>query len=264
MKAKTNCFLVSKDLVVPLTTEAPIILGRDPTSSNFVLTDERVSRAHAMILARDGEYFVRDLNSSNGTLVNGRKIINATPLKPGDVIAISPFKLEFVRPANAPAESKSDDHEPRRAGFSDDKLEGSISALPVVDLVQLLNSTLQSGVLTITDEHGYKADLIFLDGEIVQAHYRGHHGENAIFALMRSRQGRFEFTKTDRLTREQRERAPELQREQKPSHRQIARRTQSILLEGARLMDESAPSPTPAPIKTSDSGNVTLLGPVSE
>ena len=52
---------------------APIAIGRDP-QNDVTLDDRRVSRRHAEIRLRLGRYTLYDLQSTNGTLVNGRRI----------------------------------------------------------------------------------------------------------------------------------------------------------------------------------------------
>ena len=51
------------------------------------LRDIRTSRQHCEIFEHQGRYFLRDLGSTNGTYVNGVDV-QATPLEPGDVIAM--------------------------------------------------------------------------------------------------------------------------------------------------------------------------------
>ena len=53
--------------------EPTIRLGRAP-SSTIPLHDTEVSRHHAEIRWGDGEYAISDLNSSNGTFINGQRI----------------------------------------------------------------------------------------------------------------------------------------------------------------------------------------------
>ena len=60
-------------------------VGRHP-SSNLCLSDGTVSGRHAEILTINRDLFVRDLNSTNGTLLNGRKLQNLTGLRSGDVL----------------------------------------------------------------------------------------------------------------------------------------------------------------------------------
>lgn len=227
-------FLVSKDVVIPLSTQQPVVLGRDPTAANFLLSDDRISRVHAMILFREGQYVVKDLNSSNGTYLNGRRVSGVAPIKAGDRIGIAPFSLEFVQTPQPGAESAA-------GGLADslNKFEGSITTLPVTDLIQLLNATKQSGLLQILDTDGRRADLVFVDGEIEQAHYDGHEGEAAVYHLMRARRGQFEFTKVDQPPTPARPAVATDPGQTASGDRQIARRTQSLLLEGARLMDEA-------------------------
>lgn len=246
-KAANRCFLVSKDVVIPLNGGAAIVLGRDPALSNFVLPDERVSRIHAMVLFKDGQYQVKDLNSSNGTYLNGRKISGAPPLQPGDMIEIRPFTLEFVKPDYAQDLDPLADQTIKEL-VSRSKLEGSLGALPITDLIQLLNTTLQSGVLTVNDPDLQAAELVFAEGEIIQAFYQGKTGKDAVFALLRNREGRFEFTKTEPLFAQHRLRSqpgaaglPEIQ--ESPSDTApgyIRVKTQSLLMEGMRLIDEAA------------------------
>jgi hypothetical protein len=60
-------------------------IGRDP-SSDVVLRDPAVSREHALLSLRGDRCTVRDLDSTNGLLVNDRPIATAT-LHPGDLLS---------------------------------------------------------------------------------------------------------------------------------------------------------------------------------
>jgi hypothetical protein len=61
---------------------ASLLLGRSSTCQ-LVLSDDTVSRRHAELRVRDGTWFIRDLGSSNGTWVNGRRVVEAE-VAPGD------------------------------------------------------------------------------------------------------------------------------------------------------------------------------------
>jgi hypothetical protein len=61
---------------------ASLLLGRSSTCQ-LVLADDTVSRRHAELRLRDGTWFIRDLGSSNGTWVNGRRVVEAE-VAPGD------------------------------------------------------------------------------------------------------------------------------------------------------------------------------------
>lgn len=76
---------------------ARVIIGRHP-QCEVVLEHATVSRSHAQILVAGNEYFVEDLNSRNGTYVNGIKIGGRQTLVDGDEIQLSDVLLCFQRP----------------------------------------------------------------------------------------------------------------------------------------------------------------------
>ena len=71
--------------------EFPIVVGRDPLA-HIRLKDWTVSRTHCEIRNHKGEIVVRDLDSRNGTRVNGVHV-NSHVLVPGDVISVGFAKL---------------------------------------------------------------------------------------------------------------------------------------------------------------------------
>ena len=72
------------------------LIGRNP-STHITLLDEGISREHAIILfdAAESRYEIEDLESTNGTKVNGRRVRSAT-LAPGDEIQIGHTVFGFV------------------------------------------------------------------------------------------------------------------------------------------------------------------------
>jgi len=85
-----------------------IVLGRT-SPSQVLLPDASVSREHARIISTPEGYFIEDLNSTNGTSLNGETIRRAR-LHDGDVIRIQDFALEFVEDTEAkPASRRGDD-----------------------------------------------------------------------------------------------------------------------------------------------------------
>lgn len=67
--------------------------GRKPDSDIF-LDDVTVSRKHAEFVRRDGQFFVRDAGSLNGTYLAGDRIDEAL-LKDGDEVQIGKYRLVF-------------------------------------------------------------------------------------------------------------------------------------------------------------------------
>lgn len=52
----------------------PFTIGKDSTNMDFVLNNDSVSRHHATIIYENGDYFIMDNNSTNGTMIEGIKL----------------------------------------------------------------------------------------------------------------------------------------------------------------------------------------------
>jgi hypothetical protein len=71
-------------------------LGRQP-DNDVVIDDRWISRHHARIVRRGSSYLIEDLNSKNGTFVNGQPLSAPRPLQDGDQIQLAPhYRLTFV------------------------------------------------------------------------------------------------------------------------------------------------------------------------
>jgi pSer/pThr/pTyr-binding forkhead associated (FHA) protein len=78
---------------VPITIQKDVtIVGRQPEHCDIVLERKSVSKIHCVIAKTDGLLFVRDLDSTNGTKVNGQRIIRGA-LLPGDQLAFAGEKF---------------------------------------------------------------------------------------------------------------------------------------------------------------------------
>jgi len=102
-------FIVEGDRIFSL-DRAVINIGRRP-DNHLVLSDPRVSRAHAQLRAIRGQYVIFDLNSTGGTMVPGRRI-NQYALKPGDVISLSGVPLIYGE------DTPLNDENPPEEGFT--------------------------------------------------------------------------------------------------------------------------------------------------
>jgi hypothetical protein len=78
-------FLLEKDRLT---------VGRRPESDIF-LDDVTVSRDHAILVRRNGEYYLDDLGSLNGTYVN-RSRIESHRLSNGDELQVGKYKLAYL------------------------------------------------------------------------------------------------------------------------------------------------------------------------
>ncbi len=93
---KNVCFSINR---------SPFILGKKGDKADGILCDPGVSRIHASIREMNGRYFLSDMNSTNGTFVNGRRLeLNETvALEDGDSLGFAGTVLTFRNQRNCPA-----------------------------------------------------------------------------------------------------------------------------------------------------------------
>ena len=71
-----------------------VTIGRTG-SCDIVVSNQQVSRIHANVFLSDGEPYLEDLNSKNGTFHNGKPVTDSIALEDGDVIQIA-LAQEFI------------------------------------------------------------------------------------------------------------------------------------------------------------------------
>lgn len=71
-----------------------VSLGRSP-DADIRLDDRYASGIHARVFGRSGSYFVEDMNSTNGTLLNSQELHGEAELTPGDRIRIGDTEFVF-------------------------------------------------------------------------------------------------------------------------------------------------------------------------
>lgn len=71
-----------------------VMIGRAPGCA-IALTDDFVSAHHARVFERNGRVWVEDLRSTNGTLLNGRRLRRPATLRAGDRVKIGGTVLSF-------------------------------------------------------------------------------------------------------------------------------------------------------------------------
>ena len=70
------------------------LLGRDPDNT-IVLNDTSASGRHARLIQAGGVWWLEDLGSRNGTMLNELKLAKPTPLAEGDIIGIGSLRLRL-------------------------------------------------------------------------------------------------------------------------------------------------------------------------
>jgi Nif-specific regulatory protein len=81
--------------VYRLTPGQVMTIGRAPTN-RIVLHDDVCSRYHCEVFQNGAAWKIRDLQSRNGTLIDGEPVAGEVELKPGQVIEIGPCELAFT------------------------------------------------------------------------------------------------------------------------------------------------------------------------
>jgi hypothetical protein len=80
-----------------------MVLGRR-SDCEIVLSHKAAARCHARIVREGDDYYLEDLNSRNGTWLNGARIHGRVPLRQGDRIRIAEHELVFDSPEPSAAE----------------------------------------------------------------------------------------------------------------------------------------------------------------
>lgn len=79
---------------IPLKTNK-VKIGRDPTNQVVVADDTFASRHHAWITFEDSDFWIEDLGSTNGTLLNGHPVVKRQILSTGDKVRVGHTELTF-------------------------------------------------------------------------------------------------------------------------------------------------------------------------
>ena len=67
-----------------------------PVTWEIRLTDKSVSRPHARLERRENCFYLIDLESANGTLLNGNPVLEPALLSEGDLIVVGETHLRFM------------------------------------------------------------------------------------------------------------------------------------------------------------------------
>jgi hypothetical protein len=205
-----------------------IIIGRS-SDLDMVLVEDMVSRKHAKISTTNGDIYIEDLGSTNGTFVNGEKVTRSR-LNEGDRILVGTSIIKMV--SVDPAESHQSEAEAKRIleqGAQNNRtggrpMSGVIEEIPLPDLLQLLSTSRKSGNLLI-QTHNAVGRIYFRKGQIYFAAINDDFGmspQKAIYRMLSWTTGTFEL-----------EPGGEIQ-----VMDEIQESTEGLLMEGMRLLDE--------------------------
>jgi hypothetical protein len=180
----------------PLLPEREIVVGRS-SDLDMVLVEDMVSRKHAKISTQNGQIIIMDLGSTNGTFVNGEKI-KKTRLKEGDRILIGTSILKVIASDAKPVSASEAREHLEAVGRADNKgssMSGTLSEVPIRDLLQLFSTSKRTGVLHIRSELGY-GKVYLRNGNLFYASIDDDHDLGPMKAFCRIvgwEDGSFEF-----------------------------------------------------------------------
>ncbi|MFA5794175.1 MAG: FHA domain-containing protein [Candidatus Brocadiia bacterium] len=120
-----------------LTEEA--IIGREKTN-NVYIDDPRASRQHSRIVKQPDGYYISDINSRNGTLVNGEKI-TMRKLKDNDRIVIGRTTITYKETLDATDQTKTNEITQKQTSGSADMPPSAKSDAATADLSSGIKGT---------------------------------------------------------------------------------------------------------------------------
>ena len=209
----------------PLPESGEIVIGRS-SELDMVLVEDMVSRRHAKISVHDGDIFLEDLGSTNGSFVNGEKITR-TKLAEGDRILIGTSIIKVVASDGSgsvkEAQANMDAVASARPSAAS-TMTGSIAEVALPDLLQLFSASKKTGVLQITSTTDVGA-IYLEDGKVRFAVVNGDESvppEKSFYRILVWDKGTF-----DLLPKAVREFPTEI-------HSSI----EGLLMEGMRQLDE--------------------------
>ncbi len=214
----------------PLDPDLENFIGR-ADDSQVVLQESMVSRKHAKITLVGEKVFIEDLGSTNGTLVNSRKIRRAH-LRVGDRVLIGTSMLRLVS-SDTPRDeftlvlSKGMKPQDGRSTTGISSMSGRIDEIPLADVIQLLSSMRKSGIMEIHAPH--RSGRIFLrEGVMLSAQIKGSRylsPQKALYRMVAWKEGTFKLEKL-------------VEKELPASDTWMRNTTDGLLLEAMRQQDE--------------------------
>lgn len=177
------------------------VLGRG-ADCDLVLSDAACSRQHARLsIPAAGPATVEDLGSRNGTHLNARRLRRVETLRGGDRLRTGTTIFVFLerRPATERESVGAAEVETLFLGAersvvggdgSEAEFSGRLSALGLLELLQLLIRGERTGVLALKFPDG-EAEVTLLDGRLADARFSGVRGIPALFAVALKREGVF-------------------------------------------------------------------------
>jgi pSer/pThr/pTyr-binding forkhead associated (FHA) protein len=236
---------------ISLTNGRTYVLGRDQ-AVDIPLPEKKISRRHATLTVSEHGILIEDMQSLNGTFVNGSIIQGPTELQDRDRFQIGSNLFEvktsiskspeeylsettgdivpLVRETDPGVLVSSLEYKEEQSHVSQASISGKLSEVSLPDLLQMLAATKKSGRLVIApskkelreDAPPGSPSLYIQKGELIGAAINGLKNEDAFYEILRTQNGYFSLFAGARYDWPSTIEAP----------------LEALLLEGLRRMDE--------------------------
>ncbi|MDF1666897.1 MAG: FHA domain-containing protein, partial [Planctomycetota bacterium] len=210
----------------PIGPRDHVVIGRGQKCT-LLFPIKAISRRHAEIFFDNESFILRDLESTNGTYLNGKKVTE-TPLVDGDQLTIGPF--EIIVTSTDPSKSKIQktanlmDEDTRVTNTMPWTVTADLNHITVAEIAQVLELNCRSGQLVFQTPGKSPGLLVFSEGRITHGEYLDQEPREAVIALLRVSEGWVNFLAATDL----------------PFEKTINDATSLLLFEAARRSDEEA------------------------
>lgn len=208
-----------------------ILFAGRSSSTDIFLDENLVSRRHAKFAWVTDEVKVQDLGSTNGTFVNGRKVLSAT-LKSGDKVQIGQTLMKVYFSDDPTADMSAiyaltdafrERAEPSTAAPRKKTFQGNLALMALPELLQMMAANRSTGILELTRE-SLAGRIYCKEGALQYAVLGPVECEKAVFRMLGWKDADFEFR-------------PEIF-DVASFSRQMSMRLENVLMEGFRQIDE--------------------------
>jgi len=185
-----------------LDSARPTTIGR-AEDNTIVLADSTVSRRHAVVEWRDGDFVVRDAGSQNGVFLNGERVEDAK-LTSDDRIRIGDRVFTyFAGEERAVTQAFLKRRRKRQTGGTDiidaaalakrsEGFAGNLKDFALAELLQALDLGRKTGRVSVESED-LRGEMLLSDGRVVGCSVGGLEGEDAAYAMLSLKEGAFGF-----------------------------------------------------------------------
>ncbi len=172
--------------VVPLQPGCALLVGRQP-GADVLVSEDLVSRRHAVVRYDGREVVVEDVGSTNGTFLNGARVARA-PVREGDRVMVGETIFTVVERQAASAAAATQLRSLLDLGDGEKSpasaIQGRLEEVPLIDLLQLLATARKTGALVIRGDEGC-AELALVRGAVVDCSLEGKPRLSPLKALFR-------------------------------------------------------------------------------